>query len=111
MTGEHSYGVRSIVIAHGTRSITFHSTAVRIGTFNTVSTLFTVWADRALTADFSFWMSSVVIAVNGPERRHKLQSQDGFLTPTDCPPESGTWHSTRLGMFEHTLMEKTNTKV
>ena len=43
----------------------FHSTAVRISTFNTVNTLFTVFGDRALSADFSFCTSSVVIEASG----------------------------------------------
>ena len=41
------------VVEHGTRSITFHSTAVRIITLNTVSTLLTVFGDLATIADFS----------------------------------------------------------
>src|SRR5690606_6258059 len=45
-----------------TRSITFHSAAVRSITLSTVSTLLTVFGDLATIADFSCCTSSVVIA-------------------------------------------------
>jgi hypothetical protein len=50
------------LIVHGTRSITFHSTAVRSITLSTVNTLLTVFGDLATIADFSCCTSSVVIA-------------------------------------------------
>ena len=49
-------------MVHGTRSITFHSTAFLSNTFRTASTLLTVFGARSVRDCFNCCTSSVVIA-------------------------------------------------